>query len=66
MNEQSKGTLPLKERKAVERIATAAGQFMFDHYEDLPIHYRITLGNIIKNAYALLDDEYWVTSWYQR
>jgi hypothetical protein len=62
MNEQSKGTLAPNERKAVERIAKAAGQFMFDNYESLPIHYRITLENIIKTAYRVLDDQYWMTS----
>ncbi len=61
MNEQSKGTLPPEDRKVVERIAAAAGQIMFDRYEHLPIHYRITLQNIIKNAHRILDDEHWMT-----
>ena len=61
MNEQSKETLPPEDRKVVEMIAEAAGQIMFDHYEHLPIDYRITLEDVIKNAHRILDDEYWMT-----
>jgi hypothetical protein len=61
MNEQSKETLPPEDRKVVEMIAEAAGQIMFDHYERLPIDYRITLEDVIKNAHRILDDEYWMT-----
>jgi hypothetical protein len=61
MNIPSIQSLPPEDRKAVEMIAEDARQIMFDHYEHLPIDYRITLEDVIKNAHRILDDDYWMT-----
>ena len=55
MNKQSKGSLSPEERKVVAMIAEAAGAIMFDHYDDLPMDYRMTLEDVIKNAHRMLD-----------
>ena len=55
MNKQTKGSLSPEERKVVAMIAEAAGAIMFDHYEDLPMDYRMTLEDVIKNAHRMLD-----------
>ena len=57
MNKPSKGNLSPEDRKVVKLIAEAAGEIMFDHYESLPIDYRMTLADVIKNAHRMLDDD---------
>jgi hypothetical protein len=57
MNKPSKGNLSPEEREVVQMIAEAAGAIMFDHYEDLPLNYRLTLEDVIKNAHRMLDDD---------
>jgi hypothetical protein len=61
MNKLSKEGLPPEDRKVVEMIAKGAGEIMFDHYKDLPMDYRMKLEDVIKNAYIILDDHYWMT-----
>ena len=62
MNKLIKESLPPEERKVVEMIAKGAGEIMFDHYKNLPMDYRMKLEDVIKNAYKILDDYYWMTS----
>jgi len=57
MNKPNKGTLSPEDRKVVKLIAEAAGEIMFDHYESLPIDYRMTLADVIKNAHKMLDED---------
>ena len=57
MNKPSKGNLSPEDCKVVKLIAEAAGEIMFDHYESLPIDYRMTLADVIKNAHRMLDDD---------
>lgn len=57
MNQPKKGNLSPEDRKVVRLIAQAAGEIMFDHYEDLSIEYRMTLADVIKNAHKMLDDD---------
>ena len=62
MNKLIKESLPPEERKIVEMIAKGAGEIMFDYYKNLPMDYRMKLEDVIKNAYKILDDHYWMTS----
>lgn len=62
MNKLSKESLPPEDRKVVEMIAKGAGGIMFDHYKNLPMDCRMRLEDVIKNAYRILDDHYWMTS----
>jgi len=57
MNKPSKGNLSPEDRRVVKLIAEAAGEIMFDHYESLPVDYRMTLEDVIKNAHKMLDDD---------
>ena len=62
MKKLSKESLPPEDRKVVEMIARGAGEIMFDHYKDLSMDCRMRLEDVIKNAYKILDDHYWMTS----
>jgi hypothetical protein len=61
VNKASKQVLPPEDRKVVEMIARGAGEIMFDQYQNLPMDYRMKLEDVLKSAYRILDDRYWMT-----